>query len=538
MPGHPLGKLVKNLVYQALKDSIRGAGDELYNRLEELMYPGHDGNGITREELFRMRAGTGITFDDFNILPRFVNNPPDEINLWVPFGPRFDIIPIVGSPMDRVTEWLVAVHLALNGCLGFSHINLSNEEAVRQALLTKRWQQGLIWTPLCRKPTHVIRDARAVQTQYGFSTILITEDGTQNSPFEGLVTKYCIDFEEDENRPLGEVMIPREQLRLFSRDEVRDMNDARRILRSDPRITKMPILDGRGCPHALVNRKAVSKSDEYPNALVDDNNRLRVGAAVRTHPEDDELVRKLIDAEVDALLVDSSQGGTSYMLRRIRQIRSISPEVTIVAGNVVTPRQAQQLVSAGADVLRIGMGPGSICTTQGKIGIGRAQGSAVCHLRQVGTGIADGGIREVGDMVKALALGASHIMVGRYIAGCDESPAPEIEYNGRRYKMYRGMGSIGAMTSSGRGGSRYDSQAHEDELVAQGVEDQPIPAIGSLDRHLRLTIAGLKKALETLGCASVAKLHTAVAKGDIRFELRSEAAKIEGKPHDLLTLSK
>jgi len=518
-----------------VRSVTREVADGLFNRLENLMYPGRDGNGITREELFRMRTGTGLTFDDFNVLPRFVDTPVADVDLRIPFGPHFSIVPIIGSPMDCVTEWKSAVHLALNGCIGFLHINLSPEDAVQQVLKTKRYQQGFIWDPVCLRPTDTVEDAWRIAEERGFSTIPITVDGTHESEFIGLITKYCIDFENDGSRPLHKVMIPVEKLQLFSHEDVQDLNSARRILRDDPRVTKMPILGERGCLKALVNRKAISKSDDYPDALVDDNNRLRVGAAVRTHPEDDDLVRQLIGAEVDALLVDSSQGGTGYMVRRIRQIRETSPDITIVAGNVVTPQQARELMDSGANILRIGMGPGSICTTQGKIGVGRAQGSAVCHLAQLGAGIADGGIREVGDMVKAFALGSHHIMVGRYIAGCDESPAPETEHDGRRYKLYRGMGSIGAMTS-GRGSSRYDNAGREAELVAQGVEYQPIPAIGSMDRHLRLTIAGIKKAFETLGCQSISELHQAVARGHIKFELRSEAAKTEGKPHDLLTL--
>jgi IMP dehydrogenase len=496
-----------------------------------------DGNGLAVHELFAVRRGVGLTFDDIIILPREVEAVPENVELKSGLAPKIRINPIISSPMDTVTEWETAAHMALNGCLGVLHANLPPDEAAEQVRKVKRFQMGFIRDPLCRTPYHTIADARRVKEEHGFSTIVITEDGTPRSRFLGIVTRSCIDLEERDTLRLGSVMLHREGLerrRLIAGREVKDLDSAVRIFRDNPTLTKLPILNEDGSVHALVNRNDLAKSARYPDMLADDNRQLRVFAAVTTHEEDDARVRLLLDAGADGLVIDSSQGATGYAVRRLRMINDLDPFIPVVAGNVVTPRQANCLDAGNVAAFRVGMGSGSICITQGQYGLGRAQASAVWHMAGA-TVIADGGIRHPGDMIKALALGASFVMVGNYIAGCDEAPGQVIMKEGRRYKYYRGMGSAGAMRDRGAlryGGSRgYNPR----EIVVQG-EEGLVPAVGPLDDRLAEALAAVRGALKELGCASVRELHQEVREGRIRFEIRSEAAKREGAVHDLVPL--
>jgi IMP dehydrogenase len=405
----------------------------------------------------------------------------------------------------------------------------------RQVRKVKRFQMGFIWDPVCLPKDARVKHAREVKRQHGFSTIPITEAENGEGKFLGLVLKNCIDLETDEERPLVELMLPPTELLTSTRAEVSTLDDAKQRFRLHPGMSKLPVLDEDGSLHALIDRKSVVVSDRYPQTLLDGNRQLRVAAAVSTHPEDDERVRRLLDDDVDAIVIDSSQGGTGFAIARITQIRSHCPHLPIIAGNVVSPRQADPLLDAGANVLRVGMGSGSICITQGQYGLGRAQASAVRSVRGC---IADGGIRNSGDMLKALALGARAVMVGGYIAGCDETPSALVEIGGRRYREYRGMGSVAAMQA--RGATRYggtsgnkNSAAH---IVAQGVEGL-VPAIGPLDDRLSEALAGIRGAMAQLGCGTIDDLHRLVDAGEIRFELRSEAAKREGAVHDLKQVS-
>lgn len=501
-------------------------------------YPGADGNGLTLEELFRVRPGVGLTYDDIIILPRYVGLPTGAklVDLKMELAPGLVLNPLVSSPMDTVTEWRMAVQMAMNGCLGVLHMNLSPEEAAEQVRKVKRFQMGFIWDPLCRRPDHTVEEARRVKDEFGFSTILITEDGTPKSKFLGLVTKSSIDIRSDSKTYLSAVMLKAEELQewgwIATKKSVMTLSDARELFRRDSRLTKLPILGHDGCVTALVNRKNLAKNADYPDMLVDDNQQLRVAAAVSTHPEDDNRMRMLLDAEVDAIVIDSSQGGTGYAVDRIKKLRWLSTNIPIIAGNVVTPAQAKPLIEAGANIVRVGMGSGSICITQGQYGLGRAQGSAVYYNPGC---IADGGIRHTADMLKALALGASFVMAGSFLAGCNESPGEIVEYQGRRWKPYRGMGSAGAMRD--RGAVRYGGKSgyNPREIVVQGIEGH-VPACGPLDDRLAETFSALRGAISQLGCGSVSELHRAVRKGDIRFELRSEAAKREGSTHTVSVL--
>jgi len=493
----------------------------------------HDhGNGLTCDELFG--KGTGLTFDDIIMLPPFSDVNSDAISLDTILVPgKITLrLPLISSPMDTVTGWKTALHFALHGGIGVIHFNGTVEEQAAQVRRVKRYRMGFIFSPVCRRPDQPISEVDVVKWGYGFSTILITEDGTPKSRLLGMVTTGNVALEPDKTRKLCEVMISSKSLRTRPATEVQTLEKARDILRSEPIISKLPLLNDDGSVYALVTRDDVVKSGQYPLCLVDRNEQLMVGAAVSTQPQDCDRARALLDAGADLLVVDSAQGGTQFACQRIKEIRALSSDVSIMAGNVVTPAQALPLINAGADALRVGMGSGSICTTQDTVAIGRSQLSAVYHTSRVKLPVvADGGTRSTADIVKALACGAAAVMVGRYIAGCDETPGDEErDGGGRRWKRYRGMGSPSAIRDGGV--KRYGCDGSQRHTVAQGVEGW-VPSQGSLDRLLPETAATIRKALEYFGCETVAVLHGKIARGEICFELRSDASRKEGKPHDI-----
>lgn len=499
----------------------------------------HDhGNGLTCDELFS--KGAGLTFDDIIMLPPFSAVNSNAINLDTALVPGKIALrlPLVSSPMDTVTEWKTALHMALHGGVGIIHFNGTVEEAGAQVRRVKRYRMGFIFSPVCRRPDQPISEVDAVKMEHGFSTVLITEDGTSKSRLLGMVTKGNVALEPDKTRKLCEVMIARDSLQARSATEVQTLEKARNILRLEPIISKLPLLNNDGSVYALITRDDVVKSGQYPFCLVDRNEQLMVGAAVSTQPQDCDRAKALLEAGADLLVVDSAQGGTHFACQRIREIKRLSPETPIVAGNVVTPSQAAPLIEAGADALRVGMGSGSICTTQDVLGIGRSQLSAIYHIARfartcnpVVPVLADGGIRSISDINKALACGAAAVMVGRYIAGCDETPGDEErDDKGRRWKRYRGMGSPSAIREGGV--KRYGCDGSQRHTVAQGVEGW-VPSQGPLDRLLPETAATMCKALEYFGCETVADLHDKISRGEIRFELRSDASRKEGKPHDI-----
>ena len=493
-------------------------------------------NGLTAKDIFSLG---GLTYDDILLLPGFNEGVcSTDISLGTDLAVCFPMkLPLISSPMDTVTEWRIAVAMALQGGIGIIHFNLSIDEAVDQVRRVKRRQMGIIYDPVCLRPTDSIGAAQEIQRSHGFSTVLVTEDGTSKTVLLGMVTKHTIALNPDKEI-LSEVMIPPDRLVTVSEGEAGSLEVARQVLRREF-ASKLIILRADGSVVGLVTSQDVQKRAEFPNALFDKGNeQLRVGAAVSTQDGDMERVKALLDEGVDVLLIDSAQGGTDHMVRRIREIRAKS-DVPIIAGNVVTPNQAIPLVQAGASALRVGMGSGSICTTQGVLAIGRAQLSAVhnvaCYAREQSPPIpiiADGGIRGSSDVVLALACGASSVMVGRLIAGCTETPAEEVlDHLGRRCKRYRGMGSLSAISDGGRRryGDCFDDAV---PVLPQGVEGL-VPRQGPLDRLLSDSSGYLRKALEYLGCSTVVELHQKVVSGQVRFERQSRATREEGRPHDV-----
>ncbi len=477
--------------------------------------------------------GTGITYDDFILLPGHIDFPVDEVSLETRVSRNIRLkAPIVSSPMDTVTESTMAIYLALLGGIGVIHYNNSIEEQADHVRRVKRFENGFIADPICLPPNATIADVDRIKEKHGFSSIPITEDGRVGSRLLGLVTNRDIDLERDRSRRLEEVMT---RDILWARQGV-SLEEANQILRRSKK-GKLPIVDREGRLVALVTRTDLIKNREYPDATKDSTTkRLKCGAAVSTREEDRERIAALVEAGADLLVIDSAQGDSAWQLATLRWIKDRYPRADVVAGNVVTRAQARRLLEAGADGLRVGMGPGSICITQETMAVGRAQATAVFQCAAVAREfdvpvIADGGCRSIGHIAKALACGAGTAMLGAMLAGTKEAPGEYFYENGVRVKRYRGMASLEAMERGG--GKRYFVE--KDRIrVAQGVSGTVVDK-GSILDYVPYILQGLRHSLQDLGCRSIAILHERLQSGDLRFERRTPAAQIEGGVHGLFS---
>lgn len=491
------------------------------------MQDGQDGKTFFAE-------GLGLTYDDFIVLPGHIDFGVDEVSLETRFSRNIALkAPIVSSPMDTVTESEMAIYLALLGGIGVIHYNNAIEEQVAHVKRVKRFENGFIADPICLSPEATIADVDRIKEKHGFSSIPITEDGKVGSRVVGLVTNRDIDLEKDRTRKLAEVMT---RDVLWAKKGV-SLEEANAILRRSKK-GKLPIVDQDGRLVALVTRTDLIKNREYPDATKDTvSKRLKCAAAVSTRAEDRERIAALVEAGVDALVIDSAQGDSTYQLETIRFVKSRWSHVDVVGGNVVTARQSRTLLDAGVDALRVGMGPGSICITQNTMAVGRAQGTAVFHtasIARVEYGvpvIADGGCSQIGHIAKALAIGGSTAMLGSMLAGTKEAPGEYFYENGVRVKRYRGMASLEAMERGG--GKRYFVE--KDRIrVAQGVSGTVVDK-GSILDYVPYILQGLRHALQDMGCRDIAALHQALASGQLRFERRSPAAQVEGGVHGLFS---
>jgi len=493
-------------------------------------------DGFSAEQIFA-RGGpnhSGLTYDDLICLPGHIDFGVHDVQLGSRFTRKINLnTPIVSSPMDTVTESKMAIAMALEGGIGVIHTNLPIEEQAEEVMKVKKYKQGFITDPVCVSPTMTIAELDELKSKLGFTGFPVTENGRMGSKLVGLVTKRDTDFVPDKNTRLSAIMTPIKDM--VTAEEGIDLEEANKILQASKK-GKLPILSKGKLLVAMIARTDLKKNANFPNATKDPGNKcLLVAAAIGTRPGDKQRVQALAAAGVDAIIIDSSQGDSVYQHDMIRWIKKEFPDVQVVAGNVVTKMQAKNLLDCGADALRVGMGIGSICTTQEVCACGRAQASAVYNVAKLAAAygvpiLADGGISSPGHVVKALSLGAGAAMCGSLLAGTAETPGEYFYSNdGMRLKRYRGMGSIDAM-KKGSDDRYFGSSAII--KVAQGVSGT-VQDKGSIHRYLPYLTQGVRHGMQDIGASTVDQLQQMLRRGELRFELRSAAAQREGGVHGL-----
>ncbi|GAA3771535.1 IMP dehydrogenase [Streptomyces phyllanthi] len=476
-------------------------------------------------------ATLGLTYDDVLLLPGASEVLPNAVDTSSRVSRNVRVnIPLLSAAMDKVTESRMAIAMARQGGVGVLHRNLSIEDQVNQVDLVKRSESGMVTDPITVNPDATLAEADALCAKFRISGVPVT-DG--NSKLLGIVTNRDMAFETDRSRQVREVMTP---MPLVTGKVGISGHDAMDLLRRH-KIEKLPLVDDAGVLKGLITVKDFVKAEKYPNAAKDAEGRLLVGAAVGASPEALERAQALAEAGVDFLVVDTSHGHNSNALSWMSKIKS-SVAVDVIGGNVATRDGAQALIDAGVDGIKVGVGPGSICTTRVVAGIGVPQVTAIYEAglaaRAAGVPvIGDGGLQYSGDIGKALAAGADTVMLGSLLAGCEESPGELLFINGKQFKSYRGMGSLGAMQSRGQGRSyskdRYFQAevASDDKLVPEGIEGQ-VPYRGPLANVLHQLVGGLRQTMGYVGAATIDEMES---KG--RFVRITSAGLKESHPHDI-----
>ena len=476
-------------------------------------------------------AYLGITFDDVLLEPAYSELLPRQVETRTQLTARIALnIPVLSSPMDTVTEAELAIALAQEGGLGVIHKNMPVADQAREVDKVKRSENGIIVDPITLPPSATVGQAREIMRGHNISGVPITVDGK----LRGILTRRDLRFLESNDLRIEEVMT-KDNLVVAPADT--SLVEADRILTKN-KVEKLLLVDDEYRLKGLITIKDIDKLHRYPHACKDARGRLRVGAAVGVH--DYERIGKLIEADVDVLIVDSAHGHTANVIETVRKIKKDFP-IDVVAGNVATAEGTKALIDAGADAVKVGIGPGSICTTRVVSGVGVPQVTAIANAAKAAAGhvpvIADGGIRYSGDMTKALAAGAHSVMIGGLFAGLAESPGDTIIYRGRSFKTYRGMGSIGAMAKGSHeryrqdGPSRGDSSdapSSTEKLVPEGVEGR-VPYKGSLAEFVFQLVGGLRAGMGYCGTKTIEELRTKA-----RFIQVTGASVMESHPHDIV----
>ncbi len=472
------------------------------------------------------RFEEGLTFDDLLLVPRRSDVLPAEVDTRTRFSRNIELnIPIVSSAMDTVTEGRMAIALAQEGGIGIIHRNLSPEAQAAEVDKVKKSESGMIADPITLSPEHLVGEALDLMAHYHISGVPITREGR----LVGILTNRDLRFETRRDIPIEQVMTKEG---LVTGPIGTTLDEAKELLQKH-RIEKLPLVDTQGYLKGLITVKDIVKRIKFPNACKDGKGRLRVAAAIGTGRD---LTRseRLVAAGVDALVVDTAHGHSSKVFEKVRQVRKRFPDVDLVAGNVATEEATRELVQLGVDAVKVGMGPGSICTTRVIAGVGVPQMTAIFNcVRGLGGQrdvalIADGGVRYSGDVTKALAAGAMSVMLGSLLAGAEEAPGEVVHYRGRTFKVYRGMGSLGAMQEGSAERYFQTTEADVQKLVPEGVEGR-VPYKGSLAGLVYQLVGGVRSGMGYLGARTIAELQQRA-----RFIRITTASAREGHPHDVM----
>ena len=473
-------------------------------------------------------ADEGLTFDDVLLVPRHSTVLPADADVRTRLTRGIDLaIPLVSAAMDTVTESQMAITMAREGGIGIIHKNMPVDRQAKEVDRVKRSESGMISDPFTTRADAPLRAVLAKMEKYGVSGAPVVDEEHR---LVGIVTNRDLQFETDLSRPVGELMTS--GAKLVTAPVGTSLADAVKVLH-EHRIEKLPVVDENGVLRGLITVKDVRKRAQFPNACKDERGRLRVGAAIGAHPRRDvERARALVEAGVDVLVLDTAHGHSQGVLDGVARIRQAFPEVQLIAGNVATREGAAALVERGVDAVKVGVGPGSICTTRVVTGIGVPQLTAVLDAVEGAAGqvpvIADGGIKYSGDVVKALAAGAHSVMMGSMLAGTEESPGESFLLEGRRFKIIRGMGSLGAMAEGSA--DRYfqdESAADARKFVPEGIEGR-VPYKGPAADTIYQLVGGLRSGMGYLGCATVEALRS-----EPRFMRITGGGLRESHPHDV-----
>lgn len=464
----------------------------------------------------------GLTFDDVLLIPAHSDVLPRDVDVRTHLTQNVTLnIPVMSAGMDTVTEAEMAIAMAREGGIGVIHKNMSIDEQAREVKLVKRSEHGIIVDPIYLAPDNTLSDADELMNKYHISGVPITENGK----LVGIITNRDMRFETDLSRPISDIMTSKG---LITAPEHTTMEEAKRILQAH-RIEKLPLVDDAGHLKGLITIRDIEKMRKFPSSNKDSDGRLKVAAAIGVTSDVEDRVEALLDAKADVLVIDTAHGHSEGVLQTIRRLRKAFPHLELIAGNVATYDATKALIEAGVSAVKVGIGPGSICTTRVIAGIGVPQITAIydCAKAAEGTGIpiiADGGIQYSGDIAKALGAGASCVMLGNLLAGTEEAPGEMIIYQGKNYKSYRGMGSLGAMQAGSK--DRYFQQ-NAKKLVPEGIEGR-IPYKGHVSDVLFQLIGGLRASMGYCGAKNIKAMNE-----DTQFIQITGAGLRESHPHDV-----
>ncbi|MCI5818019.1 MAG: IMP dehydrogenase [Paraprevotella sp.] len=467
----------------------------------------------------------GLTFDDVLLIPSFSEVLPRTVELKTKFSRNIDLnIPFVTAAMDTVTESAMAIAIAREGGIGVIHKNMSIEDQARQVAIVKRAENGMIYDPVTIRRGSTVQEALNMMSEYHIGGIPVVDD---ENHLVGIVTNRDLRFERRLDRKVDDVMTSEN---LVTTHIQTDLTAAARILQEN-KIEKLPVVDADNKLVGLITYKDITKAKDKPMACKDAKGRLRVAAGVGVTTDTLDRMQALVDANADAIVIDTAHGHSKFVIEKLVEAKASFPNVDIVVGNVATGAAAKMLVDNGADAVKVGIGPGSICTTRVVAGVGVPQLSAVydvaCALKETGVPlIADGGLRYSGDVVKALAAGGYCVMIGSLVAGTEESPGDTIIFNGRKFKSYRGMGSLEAMENGSK--DRYFQAGTNDvkKLVPEGIAGR-VPYKGTLQEVVYQLVGGLRSGMGYCGAGSINALH------DAKFVRITNAGVLESHPHDI-----